>query len=166
MVVELSKNIKPKKLNVDKIRQNILNALRREGKIIARELDKTTATWQGEKPKFEVLIGLTRPPGSATLIVGPTGSDKAVNKWVWTDQGTRPHIIRPKRAKKLVFKSGFSPKTKPKTIASFPGGTFGDTVFAKKVNHPGTEPRLFSETVIKRRRKKFTQSMIQAARVV
>lgn len=39
--------------------------------------------------------------------------------------GTLPHIIRPKSKKALKFKSG------------------GETVFAKKVNHPGTQPQPF-----------------------
>ncbi|ADD81130.1 gp25 [Rhodococcus phage ReqiPine5] len=51
--------------------------------------------------------------------------------------GTRPHVIRPKAGKKaLKFNVG------------------GRTVFAKKVNHPGTRPRPFlknaAETVIRR----------------
>ncbi|MFD8509719.1 hypothetical protein ACFV27_01035 [Streptomyces antimycoticus] len=39
--------------------------------------------------------------------------------------GTRPHVIRPRRAKALRFDSG------------------GRTVFAKVVHHPGTEPNNF-----------------------
>jgi hypothetical protein len=39
--------------------------------------------------------------------------------------GTRPHVIRPRRAKALRFDMG------------------GRTVFAKRVNHPGTKPNNF-----------------------
>ncbi len=166
MVAQLSKAIKPKKLNVAKVRQNLLNALRKEGNIIAKELRKTTATWEGEKPKFEVLIGIERPPGSVTVLVGPTGTDKAVNKWVWNDEGTRPHIIRAKNVPRLIFKTGFSAKTKPGFFGSFPGGSFGPTVSKFQVNHPGTKARGWSELIVKRRRKRFTQAMIKAARVV
>lgn len=38
---------------------------------------------------------------------------------VWTDKGTRPHVIRPRRARALRFTSG------------------GTVVFARRVNHPG-----------------------------
>ncbi len=40
-------------------------------------------------------------------------------------EGTRPHIIRPRRAKALRFEVG------------------GEVVFARKVRHPGTRPNNF-----------------------
>lgn len=44
---------------------------------------------------------------------------------VYVHQGTRPHVIRPRRAKVLRFPVG------------------GRTVFARSVNHPGTRARPF-----------------------
>lgn len=44
---------------------------------------------------------------------------------VFVSQGTRPHVIRPRRARALRFTVG------------------GETVFAMKVNHPGTMPNDF-----------------------
>lgn len=41
----------------------------------------------------------------------------------WTNKGTRPHIIRPRRSRALVF---FWPKA-------------GQTMFLKRVHHPGNE---------------------------
>lgn len=46
-------------------------------------------------------------------------------------EGSRPHIIEPRRKKALRFKSG------------------GETVFAKRVHHPGTKPNPFMETAIR-----------------
>lgn len=43
----------------------------------------------------------------------------------YVEYGTRPHVIKPRRASALRFVAG------------------GRTVFAKKVNHPGTKPRKF-----------------------
>lgn len=43
------------------------------------------------------------------------------------EKGTKPHVIRPKNGKHLVFKAG------------------GKTIFAKKVNHPGSKPYPFME---------------------
>lgn len=164
MVAQLTKPIKPKKLNVDKVRQNLLNALRKEGNAVKKEYEKTVATWN-DPPKFEVLIGLERPPGSATVLVGPVGTTMQVNKFVWTDEGTEPHVIKAKNAPNLVFQSGYSPKTKPGKIASYPAGHFGEFVRIKQVNHPGTEARKFTEIIVKRRRKPFTRAMIKAARI-
>jgi hypothetical protein len=165
MVAQLSKGIKPKKLNIDKVRQNLLNALRREGSIVKKEYEKTVATWN-DPPKFEVLIGLERgASGNATTLVGPTGTELQVSKFLWTDEGTRPHVIKAKNAPNLVFQRGFTPKTQPGKIASGPGQRFGDFVKKKQVNHPGTKARRFTETIAKRRRKPFTQAMIKAAKV-
>lgn len=56
--------------------------------------------------------------------------------------GTRPHVIRPRDpGGVLAFQIGYTPKTRPGVIPSRPGGRSGETVFARKVNHPGTEPR-------------------------
>lgn len=164
MVATLAKTIKPKKLRVDKIRLNLLNELRKEGRVIAAEFRKTTAAWEGEKPDFEILVSLAG--NDAVVIVGPTGSDKAVNKWVWGDKGTKPHKIRAKNKPRLVFKAGYSPKTKVGTLASFPGGSFGPTVSKFEVQHPGTEARGWSELVMKRGRKRFQQNIVKAARIV
>ena len=163
MVAELYKPLSPKKLRTDKVRLNILNTLRAEGKIIADEFKKTTASWKGEKPKFEVLIGLTSK--DATVVVGPTGTDKAVLKWVWLDEGTKPHKIRAKRKPNLVFQSGYSPKTKVGFFGSFPGGSFGPIVSKFEVPHPGTKGRGWSVLIVKSRRKRFVQALIEAARV-
>jgi hypothetical protein len=46
------------------------------------------------------------------------------------NDGTRPHIIRPKRAKALRFKVG------------------GKTVFARIVHHPGTRARPFLDRAL------------------
>lgn len=45
-------------------------------------------------------------------------------------EGTRPHVIRPRRAKALRFVSG------------------GQVIFASKVNHPGTKPNRFLTTAL------------------
>lgn len=49
------------------------------------------------------------------------------------ESGSRPHVISPKRATVLVFRSDA-----------------GETVFARRVNHPGTEPQRVIETALKR----------------
>lgn len=56
------------------------------------------------------------------------GSDVAYAPMV--NDGTKPHIIRPKRAKALRFKAG------------------GKTLFAKVVHHPGTRARPFLDRAL------------------
>jgi len=149
------KAIKPKKLKIDKIRMEILNALRAEGRDVTKEYEKTTASWR-VKPKFETMIGLTRAEGASVFV----GTDDEIYGYV--DQGTRPHVIRPRRARFLRFRTGYKAKTSPRKIGSGPGGASGPVRFAKIVHHPGTQPREFSPTIRKRRRRKFTRRMVKA----
>ena len=76
----------------------------------------------------------------------PTGPDAKIYRFV--NDGTRPHKIRPKRAKALSFVTGgkgsYVPKTKP--VGQFGGPGIvrgGERVYAQEVDHPGTKPRNF-----------------------
>lgn len=160
MVAELVKGIKPKKLNVDKIRLEILNELRAEGRIIKREFEKTTATWEGSKPTFEIAIGLTRK--DAIVLIGPGGNIEGAQKWVWLDEGTKPHSITAKNEPNLVFRTDFSPKTKVKTFSSGAGNIAPPWKAIKKVQHRGIKAREWSKTIAKRRRKRFTRNILRA----
>lgn len=161
MAVELVKAIKPRKINTKTIQRRLQNALNKEAKIVKREYEKTVATWD-DPPRFEALTDISG--NDVSILVGPTGTELQVKKFVWTDQGTKPHVIKAKNAPALIFQSGYSPKTLPNKIASYPAGHFGEFVRVQSVNHPGTEPRNFTRIIVQRRRKPFTQAMIQAAK--
>lgn len=163
MVAQLAKSIKPKKLRVDKVRLRILNELRAEGRVVKKEFEKTTTTWKGAKPTFEIAIGLTGQ--DAIVIIGPGGNTEGAQKWVWLDEGTKPHIIKAKNVPNLRFKTNFTAKTKVKTFSSSAGSSNPPWRATKQVKHPGIEAREWSETIVKRRRKPFTKSLIKAARV-
>lgn len=162
MAVELVKAIKPRKINTKTIQRRLQNALNKEAKIVKREYKKTVATWD-DPPRFEALTDISG--NDVSILVGPTGTELQVKKFVWTDQGTKPHVIKAKNAPALIFQSGYSPKTLPNKIASYPAGHFGEFVRVQSVNHPGTEPRNFTRIIVQRRRKPFTQAMIQAAKI-
>lgn len=162
MTTELAKTIKPRKLNNAKVRQKLLKALKAEGDAVKKEYEKTVATWN-DPPKFEVLTDISG--NDATVLVGPVGTDIQVNKFVWTDDGTKPHPIVAKNAPVLVFQSGYSPKTLPGKIASYPAGHFGEFVHTKRVNHPGTKPRNFTKTIIAKRRKPFAKAVNDASKL-
>lgn len=153
------KSIKPKRLKVDEYRKQILNALRAEGAFQKKELEKTVRTWK-HKPNFEFLIGLTYE--DAMVVTGPTGDTFAVQLWEWTDQGTKPHTIRAKRAPALRFQTGFQAKTVRGSFRSRRSRRFGPWVRPKQVKHPGTRARLWSETLTKRRKRPFMRRMISA----
>ena len=147
------KQIKPTRLKVDALRLELLNELRAVGVEIKQDFEKTTATWD-RKVAFETQISLS---GGAQVEVST--SDEIYG---YVDQGTRPHVIRPKRAKALRFQSGYVAKTTPGVIGSSAGGPFGDTVFSRGVNHPGNAPRNFSKGITELWQMKFKRKMQQA----
>jgi len=155
-VIEI-KQIKPAKLKVDKVRLELLNALRAQGKEIVADYNQTVQTWRN-KPAFETAISLAG--GDASVLVTPDGPNR--QQFEYVDKGTRPHIIRPRRARKLRFKSVYRAKTQPGVIGSGPGGASGEDVYRDFVNPPGTEARRFSEIIEQRRRKRFQGAMVDA----
>lgn len=63
----------------------------------------------------------------------------------FVDQGTRPHIIRPRRARVLTWMgTAYRAKTSPGQIKSVRGGNNNSIVHTKIVQHPGSEARRFS----------------------
>lgn len=164
MTTFVVKGIKPQKLQVAAIRQEILNALRAEGRDQRKVLEPTVATWKGEKPDFESLIGLERGAnGSASVLTGPTGSEKAVNKWVWLDLGTR--------IRWALMSRDWKSKTRPGSFRS--GGGRGRVVIVGRRAmarrnirpRPGIKARGWSEEATKRRRRPFTRRMVKAMQV-
>lgn len=99
----------------------------------------TTATWQ-TKVRFTKRIK-TRA-GDITLSV--TTSNKI---YAYVDKGTKPHIIRAKRAKYLRFQSGYRAKTTPRKIRSRNGGKSGGYLYRKSVKHPGLTAREFTTII-------------------
>lgn len=108
-----------------------LDGMRREltqqARITAR---RTAIEWESQVKRTEpVATGQMRTKtamndrqtSTGFQIVGEVDTDYAE----YVSAGTRPHVIRPRNAKALRFKVG------------------GKTVFATRVNHPGTQPNAF-----------------------
>ena len=148
------KVIKPKKMNIPAVRQAVLEALEAEAQDILADYRQTTATWE-HQVEFETIIDITSQEASVLV-----GTDDPIFRYV--DEGTRPHMIFPRRARKLRFQTGYSAKTKPGKIGSWPGGKYGPVVFADRVSHPGTKAREFTKAIQKRRKSKFTRRMVEA----
>lgn len=154
--VLLLKEINPKRLKADVFRLEFLTELNKIRREVKKDFEKTTATWK-EQPKFEAEISLMHP-GPTVLV----GTDDEIYNYV--DRGTKPHIIRPKRrGGKLAFTWGgpgsYRAKTKPRTLASYPGGATGATTVLPIVHHPGTEAREFSQTIAEVWKSKYKRRM-------
>lgn len=152
------KTIKPSRLREDAMRLALLNGMRRMGTKIKQDFEKTVQTWKN-KPKFEVLVSLSGP--GPTVVV-----DTNDEIYHYVSMGTRPHVIRPKRARALAFRGTYTAKTVPGVLEARAGGASGDAVFSQEVHHPGTKPRNFQKMIGDKWQKQFKREMESVMREV
>jgi len=76
--------------------------------------------------------------------------------------GTRRHVIRPRKARRLAFRGGYRAKTRRRVLGSHRGGAYGPLRFAKQVMHPGTEAREFQQEIALRRQRNLYNFAIRA----
>lgn len=128
------------------------------------------------KPEFDTKISVTDKQVTLTVDV-KNANEKVGRDWTIGDlwaaldaEGTRAHIIQPRKpGGKLRFNWGgpgsYKPKTYPIARSGGPGMVQGgQVVYAKKVKHPGTKPRKFSETIHKRLQRQYDQAIDRGVR--
>lgn len=127
-------------------KKEVERAIEQTKKPVLGEFQQVVANWE-HKPRF-----VAKRTGHE-LQVRPTGPDAKIYRFV--NDGTRPHKIRPKRAKALSFVTGgpgsYVPKTKFWGQFGGPGIVQGGTrVYAQEVDHPGNKPRDFDSRIANR----------------
>ena len=143
----------PKTAPDTKIYENMISdALTKTGVELSKELLKPTKRW---KKPVTMDVRINKRKGTVRV--------STKNKvYLWTNAGTRPRIIVPKKAKRLVFRSKFLSKTVPGSLMSRSGRRGGSLIFAKKVRHPGIRARNWHQIVAKKFRKR-TQARFNIA---
>jgi hypothetical protein len=136
---------KGKLFDIDAFKKDIERDMDNAGYDAMSLFEDVTRTWS-HRPNFYMR------KLNASRVVGT--KDKI---FTFVDLGTRPHTIRPKRAGGVLrFKAGgFKAKTKPGRLSSNRGAPGKQWVSSKGVQHPGTEPRGFSEAIGKRMSKQL-----------
>lgn len=147
------KLIIPKKLIADpkKLARALTNAMNGMAKDIQLDFKVTTQTW-----KHKVDFAISSPSAYRRIVA----TDDEIYGYV--NDGTRPHIIRPKGGGVLVFKTPFTSKTLPRAIMSRGGSTGSTEVRTKVVNHPGTTARDFDQAIAQKWDKQFGTIMQRA----
>lgn len=150
--------ITPKPVRLGAMVREYRKGLEAFSKIVLFSLDKTVATWD-KKPKFSVRYS---PFTGDEIDIQFMASGGMAQIWNWTDQGTKPHVIRPKPGNKrglLFFNSNFKAKTRPRVIGSTRGFSGPPLAAAASVNHPGTKARQFTTEIWRRRSPAFRRIM-------
>lgn len=144
------KAIVPKQMNIKRVEQAIFKALRDEGQEDAALFEKTTATWQHEKPTFKPKIGYQGD--DAYVRTEPSGNRKGVNKYQWLNKGTR--------VRWALMSGNWKSKTRPGYLASYRGrGRVLVTGRRLKKPRPGIKARGWDEAIYRRRAPKFRQNI-------
>jgi len=123
--------------------------------------ERVVESWE-HKPAFKARKITNQ--NMIAIDVWPTGPHAKV--WTYVSGGTRPHIIRPRRASRLVFRTGYKPRTSRGGHYGGPGVATGKKVCAREVHHPGSYAREFEKHFLRwfRSSKIFTHSMENAVR--
>ena len=151
--------IRPDDFKIDEVRQEMLNALRKEGTAQRKRFDGTTATWKGRKPKFKTKVGLTRTSGEASVETVPGGDAKGVQKWGWLNEGTKAHWVPKGGVATMAFSPGYKAKTRRGKLSSGAGGPRGNRIVRRgRWRVSGIEARDWDETLAKERRKPFKKA--------
>ena len=146
------------------VRKELERALDNEVKpALIKSHEIVVANWKN-KPNFQTRKYIR--PDKISMTVFPTGDNADI--YTYVDQGTKPHPIRPVRAKMLRFRTGYQPKTLARPARTVAGGgtTTGPEVRAMLVKHPGSKAREFSRTIAEDIRPDFEKIIEQTFRRV
>lgn len=143
-------------------RRELIAIVQKEADAVQQDFESVVSDWSDENtPRFVQVKVSTEQRFSIT--VRPDRRQKAARIFTYVDKGTEPHVITPKKpGGALVFQAGYLPKTAP--IVGGGGRAIGDRVFTKKVHHPGTEPRDFSDKIHAKSAKRFRRDIENALR--
>lgn len=158
----LWKQVKPSKMRIDAFRLEFLSALKKAGREVVKDFEKTVATWN-KKPAFLVAVSLTGPGPILEVY-----TEDEIYKYV--SRGTKPHLIwagyytGKSDHKVLAFPSSSTPKTRPGFIGSGAGSRSKSTTYRPYVQHKGIKARKFEEAIAKGRMSWFKKEMEAAMR--
>lgn len=128
-----------------------------KGEVVA-DFNDVTSDWETDVT-FDARVEVQG--GNIVIGIGPRRNAKI---WIFVDQGTRAHIIRPRRAKRLRFQGGYSARTRPGRAHVGSGTASGDVIYSAGVWHPGTEAREFTATILDKWRPAIAQVIREAIR--
>src|SRR3990172_9019509 len=112
-----------------RLQRELRDALDHTANIVRDDFQKTVKTWE-HKPSFRK----EGPRLTGTGLEVSVSTNQEI--YTYVTRGTRPHLIRTRRARRLRFQTGFKAKTRPRGISSRAGGASGPPAFSPAAQHP------------------------------
>lgn len=156
------KAIIPPKFNEKAVWDTLETELEKYAPFLIADFERTTSHWKGVKPNF---VKVMRRNGDQEMIlqIRVVGPEEGRKKWKWLNEGTDPHVIRPKgKGYPLRFRTGYQAGSKPKQTYTIGAYTTGPEVAAMHVNHPGFPAREWSDLIVRDHQKSFESWMAAA----
>ena len=145
--------ISPGVLNSKAFRKEIEDELHRQLKILMGDCKMITRTWDHDVEfKTDIKFG-------ADDSVSISTRDKP---FIYLDQGTREHWVKPRRGGALAFHSKYKAKSRPRMIGSVQGGGSGPMAYSKGHKVKGIQPREYFKTMKDIRESGFERAMVKA----
>ena len=132
MKIRVKVTVPKNAIPVAKLKQAIADSLSLGAANGAAKLARPTGTWRHKAAMRNEVDGDTATAGTDDTIYG------------YVNDGTRPHVIVAKNAKRLAFGPS-TPKTSVGSLSAGSGSRGGVTTFKRSVQHPGTAARQFDE---------------------
>ncbi len=127
--------------------QVVRDRMQELGRFILADFDRVTEGWKGERPVWEAVYQAGATWIQVKVVPVDPGSEGA-KKFMWLDEGTPAHQIAPKPDNPrglLFFMSGYEAGSSPGSLRTFNSSSSGFLVAAKVVQHPGIQPRGWTE---------------------
>lgn len=154
--------ILPAKFNEKALMDQLVRGAKDFGPELAKAHQPTVQGWQGEKPTFTPVVKETKK--GISLFIRLTGSAQGRQKWIWLNEGTRPHKIRAKAGKRLHFNVPYKAGSRPGTVQTQKGSRGESHRTAEEVQHPGTKPRKWTKIIAADMQGAFEMAMANAMR--
>lgn len=169
--VKVIKNFPRPQIMLQNIREEIIRQLTPVAKRHVAERKQIVSDFD-TKIVFGYRLQATAQQVTMSIVVENSDDQLSDSEWTVGDlwksldkTGTAPHEIKPKNPNgALRFLWGgpgsYNPHTRPIARYGGPGEVQnGETVYRKKVNHPGTKPRKFSESINARLKEQFEKAV-------
>jgi muconolactone delta-isomerase len=130
----------------ERVKKDVALEIKKQHKKTVRELQRQTSYW-----KRPAVFDINDTEDGATISTDDP-------RYTWVDEGTRPHVIRPRNSRILRWLPGSSVRNE---IARRNNMANRQDVaqFTPVVNHPGIRPRHFTDTVMARREKQIDKAI-------